>query len=241
MNNETNDDLRNSFSSDDSSLIETYRETSSKERSAGHMKQSRTKSDSAMDNISPPNQISDMEKLQSPTREKALEEISDVFTPHLAHDAYVPFLKYLGDHTMRQFVKNLSLILNLCHEFEQPDYISSGTKRKFEFSSTGRTVSKNEDIPDNSIYSNSFGTPVVGNRIEVHKDGEKAEIGPMEVLDFVAHKFEQVNTTRHLRGNWLAYWEHEIGRPEKNDHFNFKQIKLQTFAGKYELHIFYQT
>lgn len=162
-------------------------------------------------------------------REKALDEIKEVFTPQLAHVAYVPFLKYLGDHIMKQFVQNLPLILTLCHEYEQPEYASIGYNRADSTNKTPNIDTSTMDVPD--FPSSSFGTAMIGNRIEVYRENEKNEIGPMELLDLVAHKYDQINTTRHLRGNWLAYWEHETGRHEKSNHFNFKQIKLQTYAG----------
>lgn len=41
---------------------------------------------------------------------------------------------------------------------------------------------------------------------------------------------------RHLRGNWLAYWEHEVGRPDKEpSRFTFKQIRLQGNYGNFYL------
>lgn len=186
-----------------------------------------------MDSITPPviniNNSSPIAQL----REKAQEEICDVFNPNLAHVSYVPFLKYLGEHIMSQLVKNLPLILNLCHEFEQPNYASPvGHRDVYDVSSSGSALHKNYDAVDSvGVTSNSFGMTVVGNRIDVQNVDEIKEIGPIELLDFVTYKYEQINTARHLRGNWLAYWEHEIGRHEKDHHFNLKQIKLQTFAG----------
>ena len=39
------------------------------------------------------------------------------------------------------------------------------------------------------------------------------------------------NQERHLRGNWLQYWEHEVGLMDQQDTINFKQIKLMTCSG----------
>ena len=228
-----------SNSSDDSNLIEIRRDGGSREwcirGSPIQISHARIKTDATLE-LSPPMLPGQSTSPIAQLREKAQEEICDVFTPNLAHVAYVPFLKYLGEHIMSQVVKNLPLILNLCHEFEQPNYTvdnaSHGNDHFAKSARTGNILIKSEDLVDSSTsYSNSFGTMVVGNRIDVQKEAEKAQMGPMELLDLLAYKYDQVNTSRHLRGNWLAYWDHEIGRAEKDNHFNLKQIKLQTFAG----------
>ena len=36
---------------------------------------------------------------------------------------------------------------------------------------------------------------------------------------------------QHLRGNWLAYWENEIGLADRESHFDIKHMKLLTFIG----------
>lgn len=234
--NDLNDDSRNSPTFEDANFVEIRRDGGTKEWSIKgspiQITHARSKYDNIVDSITPPKQEEvSAETAAAICREKALDEIKEVFTPQLAHVSYVPFLKYLGDHIMKQFVKNLPLILTLCHEYEQPEYASLGYNNRKD---SLRHKTSNEDLSmtdGTGVVTSSFGTAMIGNRIEVYRENEKNEIGPMELLDLVAHKYDQINTTRHLRGNWLAYWEHEIGRPEKNLHFNFKQIKLQTFAG----------
>jgi hypothetical protein len=62
--------------------------------------------------------------------------------------------------------------------------------------------------------------------------GNRLEIQDPDVLSAeVTRKMEY--TARHLRGNWRAYWEHEIGKPASGDsRFNIAHVKLQTFAGE---------
>lgn len=236
--NDLNDDSRNSPTFDDANFVEIRRDGGTKEWSIKgsplQITTARTKEDAIVNSITPPKQSTEDVSAETAaiiSREKALDEIKEVFTPQLAHVSYVPFLKYLGDQIMSQFVKNLSLILTLCHEYEQPEYASFGYNSRKD---SMRNKCSNEEISitdGSGVVTSSFGTAMIGNRIEVYKENEKSEIGPMELLDLITHKYDQISTTRHLRGNWLAYWEHEIGRSDKNNHFNIKQIKLQTFAG----------
>lgn len=83
-----------------------------------------------------------------------------------------------------------------------------------------------KDSGNSSIGSN---IAVVGNRIDVQGIGELSDAHTPDILSLISNKME--NNARHLRGNWLAYWEHEIGRSEKDTMFNFKQIRLQNFNG----------
>ncbi|KAF5295904.1 hypothetical protein FQR65_LT10392 [Abscondita terminalis] len=71
-----------------------------------------------------------------------------------------------------------------------------------------------------SDYNNE--ETVVGNLIDVQNQSTNAQA--TDALSLISNKME--NTTRHLRGNWLAYWDHDIVRSEKNIMFNFKQISI---------------
>lgn len=187
--------------------------------------------------ISPPTKDQQLEN------KRELEEIRDVFSPALAHSSYLTFLRFLGEDIMKKTVLNLGLILTLCHEFESPEYKA--------FPYVARISTDAVDCPLNTCLearqehqaANSFGTQVVGNRIEVaspftqpltnvnSSDVPFYNPDTMEILDIVAYKFEHLPKNRYLKGNWLAYWRHEITRSEKDTTLNLKQIKLQSFVG----------
>jgi WD repeat-containing protein 81 len=157
-------------------------------------------------------------------RDKGLDEIKESFTPSLAHSAYLSFAKQLGENVMKQTVKNLELILNLSHEHEIPSYNETQSLKIFEHPS--RLTNDQVDSP------HSFGTNVsiVGNRLDFQiSDGPVSE--QTNLIDLVAYKMQNVSSHRQLKGNWLAYWTNEIGRSDKDQSFNLKQIRLQIFAG----------
>lgn len=77
---------------------------------------------------------------------------------------------------------------------------------------------------------------VVGNRIQLFAEEEAIAENPVdsrptldEAQEMLAYK--RTDSSRHLRGNWLAYWEHEAGRADRDTRFNFKQIRLLQLSG----------
>lgn len=175
---------------------------------------------------------------------RELEELRDVFSPALAHSSYLAFLRFLGEDIMKRTVANLEFVLTLCHEFEQPDYKAFSLNPRKDSDAVDCPLNENLASSEEQKAANSFGTQVVGNRIEVLSPGTQPtarakatadspfqNLGNTEVLDMVAYKFEHLPNTRYLKGNWLAYWRHEITRSDKDTTLNLKQIKLQTFSG----------
>lgn len=155
-----------------------------------------------------------------------MDELKAVFTSELAHSAFVPFLHYLGTSTMEVSLKNHILLRDLCFEYEQEIKF---TNRKVTSEINCASDHSSEDIIVGSTGSFGSNVALVGNRIDVQISENSASTRQSHVLNLVSNKIE--NTNRHLRQNWLAYWEHEIGRAEKDTMFYFKQIKLQSFHG----------
>ncbi|CAB3253741.1 unnamed protein product [Arctia plantaginis] len=187
----------------------------------------------------------DVEPPQDAARLTAQEELLMVFDEELAFKAYTTFAKFIGADTMERCLKNMDTIRMLCQNYEQNHSVSSPLQispdKRFQTSFSDEPLSrkdvttKPDIVMDHISSSNSFGSNVtlVGNRIDVASDAcDVGHAAQGSGFDAVAYKMDNgVKSNRHLRGDWLIYWEHEIGRPDKETRFNLKQIKLQTFAG----------
>ncbi|KAI4456769.1 wd repeat-containing protein 81 [Holotrichia oblita] len=180
-----------------------------------HIIQVRLLDSDSTDSLSPP--VTGMSSTLETTM-KAMDELKIVFTSELAHTAYMPFLKQIGCASLEISLKNHSTIHNLCQKYQEEENINTDIKTI--------EIKNLEPQPSTSIGSN---VALIGNRIDVQIQSEEGDVKTGDILSQISNKMD--NTSRHLRGNWLAYWEHEIGRSEKDVMFNFKQIKLQTFTG----------
>ncbi|KAM6960958.1 WD repeat-containing protein 81 [Aplochiton taeniatus] len=228
-----------------------------------------------------------------------LEELQAVFNAEMAYASYVPFYCLIGDTFIRKLVPNHELVWRLAlsyHERVSPGSPDSnptaGTKAEPSPSPSpsvglspglGRHVGRNPFPAPSTISlssdslpeSGTFGSHLVGNRIQVSRD---SEVGGSPILGSVdtwgrshsshsvpiitaastftlpsaspsfssfcssswvigptpedsALKQELPRSGRSLQGNWLAYWQYEIGINQLDPHFHFHQIRLQSFLG----------
>lgn len=91
-------------------------------------------------------------------------------------------------------------------------------------------------------HSGTFGSVLVGNRIQI-PDSQPQSPGPLGSISGVgsgglssrsednALKRDLPRSAHGLSGNWLAYWQYEIGVSQQDAHFHFHQIRLQSFPG----------
>jgi len=160
--------------------------------------------------------FSSFDKLESSDKDPdpALAQLRLVLTPSLAFSAYVCFYQLLGGSHMQANIPNLSLVRRLCVSHQAT--LQGSTHRPVSFLEL-------QGVP-HKVTSSSFVGSGTGNMIVVSEDENMK--GELEMISRPA-----TDSTRQLKGNWLAYWEHEIGRDEKEVMFNLKQIKLQTFTG----------
>ncbi|XP_036392445.1 WD repeat-containing protein 81 [Megalops cyprinoides] len=223
-----------------------------------------------------------------------LEELQAVFSPEMAYASYIPFYCLIGDAVIRKLVPNHELVWRLAQSYHEqvspgsPDPTPAGGQRAepppstsvgLTPSLTGRMGRSPLPAPSSTSTplsadilpeSGTFGSHLVGNRIQVAQDSEAggspnlssldswgrqnpghlapagnpgssfASAGPSSsssswVLGHTpedsALKQDLPRSGRSLLGNWLAYWQYEIGLNQQDPHFHFHQIRLQSFLG----------
>ncbi|KAK5929533.1 hypothetical protein CgunFtcFv8_010758 [Champsocephalus gunnari] len=218
-----------------------------------------------------------------------LEELQSVFNPEMAHASYIPFYCLIGDIAIRRLVPNHELVWQLAQSYHQSlrqgngeTYPTAGSRSELPSSSMGvssglggRVGGSPFPAPSNSLMGDSlpesgtFGSHLVGNRIQVSREssydatsnlglasswGRSSHTTPITAASTFttssvgtasfssswvtgptpedsALKQELPRSSRSLQGNWLAYWQYEIGLNQQDPHFHFHQIRLQSFLG----------
>ncbi|XP_067941415.1 WD repeat-containing protein 81-like [Watersipora subatra] len=198
---------------------------------------------------------------------EVMAELEKVFTPELAHRAYVQCCQLAGGFYIQKLA-NDDLIRRLCteHELQMEKHYKRLSNTDFDVGElpggTADDKQKNEEkrkstnwfvpVPVGQTESDTqvSGSPydsVSGNKL-VYIPPVAEEARPVAdsatLLTDSSSKYRAISadklmrsemetdTLRHLKGDWIAYWEHELGHGHhSNRPFNFKQIALQSFIG----------
>ncbi|XP_051035949.1 WD repeat-containing protein 81 isoform X3 [Phodopus roborovskii] len=179
-----------------------------------------------------------------PVDPTVLEELQKVFTLEMAYTIYVPFSCLLGD-IIRKIIPNHELVGELAGLYLES--ISPSSRNPASMEPTVPSAGPEWDPQSGSClqddgHSGTFGSVLVGNRIQI-PDSQPESPGPLGPISGVgggglssrsednALKRELPRSAHGLSGNWLAYWQYEIGVSQQDAHFHFHQIRLQSFLG----------
>ncbi|ELV11142.1 WD repeat-containing protein 81 [Tupaia chinensis] len=174
-----------------------------------------------------------------------LDELQKVFTLEMAYTIYVPFSCLLGD-IIRKIIPNHELVGELAGLYLESISPTSRSPASVEptVPSTGPEWDpQGGGCPQDDSHSGTFGSVLVGNRIQIPNDSQLESPGPLGTISGLggggpssgsednALKRELPRSAHGLSGNWLAYWQYEIGVSQQDAHFHFHQIRLQSFPG----------
>ncbi|KAM9319278.1 WD repeat-containing protein 81 [Gastrophryne carolinensis] len=166
-----------------------------------------------------------------------IEELEKVYNAEMAYTTFIPFSCLIGD-VINQLVPNYDLIWKLTMVYQEtviPKEMDSHTQPNEYMGRTSIPLLGCED----DTQSGTFGSVMVGNRIQVPKDSRPPQ-SKSNGCSPVTENFQSDDNTfkqdlpksaHSLCGNWLAYWQYEIGVSQQEPHFYFHQIKLQSFVG----------
>ncbi|KAJ7416375.1 WD repeat-containing protein 81 [Willisornis vidua] len=177
-----------------------------------------------------------------------LVELQKVFNPEMAYITYIPFSCLLGD-VIRTVVPNHSLVEKLASLYLEN--VNPKNLQAIGLEQAPSGVGSDLDTrwaepfssPHEDSHSGTFGSVLVGNRIQVPVDTQREGLGLLRLGagtdGFVPSSSSEENALKHdlprsthmLCGNWLAYWQYEIGVSQHDPRFHFHQIKLQSFSG----------
>lgn len=176
----------------------------------------------------------------------AASMLSEALDSELAYAAYVAFYNLMGRAKLDESIVNLGVIRSLCLQ-EQEAATKEPMTRPAAFNCYMRLHHNNDGDSTREALAPAY-CPEKGNTNRQDHEGNKMIVATpassSSLLTAMQSKVNEelhaliskesaitANSSRHLRGNWLAFWEHEIGRGAAEKRFNLKQIKLQTFSG----------
>nr|KAF6289793.1 WD repeat domain 81 [Pipistrellus kuhlii] len=181
---------------------------------------------------------------QRPVDPALLDELQKVFTLEMAYTIYVPFSCLLGD-IIQKIIPNHELVGELAGLYLESVSPSSRGPASASVEPAAPNAGLGSDpqgggCAQDDGHSGTFGSVLVGNRIQIPEDAPPESAAG--ALGFVpgagggegedrALKRELPRSARGLSGNWLAYWQYEIGVSQQDAHFHFHQIRLQSFPG----------